>query len=671
MSDQVNSNNPPLPPPPPPIPTHHSNNPFLGLLNRDKLTGYLDWNRALRIALRYEDKEDVIDVKEDRRTRRKHRGMEECSPEKATTQRRISTDRVTKLNIRKIFEPFGKVVDIYIAGKRDRTGSIFTFVRFVNVRDAKALEEGMARVRCEHFILKVNITRYQKQEKNVGNRNGYRNIHTYKPPPPPTSTTQIAGKKYIEATPKKITIEVKRAAAWLGWNGRILTGEMLNAQLISSIPMLLKLDGNVSGRIYYVGGLKILIKFIKEKDAEAFLAEDSNWNRWFSWLKKGYREESEFQRITWINIWGVPTRFMSDTNYARIANSFGKVIETYGNWDAIDISTGHVCILTKSTKMINEEVTIKHNDVSYKVGVVEFDRDWSPFDAMEGEHHWFKHPEEEEMEGDDDTNSENSADSIDPHEDQKSNNDEEEGISNTEVRMNTQSLLQDETIEEGEIVEETPNVSVESPACNIPTHAPATTTHADEVMDEATSVPEINNTPTHVTAVIPTDPNSNCVMSDLEIQAQTNFGPVPIPNVPLPGGDEWPETPELAQNIPTSPKFGKGELHDKRRRVLNPTHTNQFESLQRNLDLENWPLLPNASTKTVNRTPRNTPLLDLNRTAASSSIGHSTTTPNEDEDTISNEISSMLLVDKNVGFQVTREYPIMQELVGRGGKDLA
>ena len=64
MSDQVNTNNPLPPPPPPPIPTHYSNNPLFGLLNRDKMTGpnYLDWNRALRISLRYEDKEEVIDV---------------------------------------------------------------------------------------------------------------------------------------------------------------------------------------------------------------------------------------------------------------------------------------------------------------------------------------------------------------------------------------------------------------------------------------------------------------------------------------------------------------------------------------------------------------------------------------------------------------------------------
>lgn len=56
--------------------------------------------------------------------------------------------------------------------------------------------------------------------------------------------------------------------------------------------------------------------------------------------------------------------------------------------------------------MINEEVEIKHVNMSYRVGIVEFDRDWSPFDVMMGDHHWFKHPENA-PDGDDDVGSVN------------------------------------------------------------------------------------------------------------------------------------------------------------------------------------------------------------------------------------------------------------------------
>ncbi len=57
MSDNI-----PPPPPPPPPPTQ-SNFSLLSMVNREKLNGqnFLDWSQALRIALRYEDKEYLID----------------------------------------------------------------------------------------------------------------------------------------------------------------------------------------------------------------------------------------------------------------------------------------------------------------------------------------------------------------------------------------------------------------------------------------------------------------------------------------------------------------------------------------------------------------------------------------------------------------------------------
>lgn len=62
---------------------------------------------------------------------------------------------VSKNKTRSSFQVFGKVVDIYINGKRDGSGSTFVFFKFEGVRDTKLLEKEMCRVRCEHCILKV------------------------------------------------------------------------------------------------------------------------------------------------------------------------------------------------------------------------------------------------------------------------------------------------------------------------------------------------------------------------------------------------------------------------------------------------------------------------------------------------------------------------------------
>ncbi|KAL7584328.1 uncharacterized protein LOC111913142 [Lactuca sativa] len=64
MSNQANNNNLPLPPRPPPL-TQNSSFSLMSVLNMEKLkedgSNYLDWTRTLRITLRYENKEYVLD----------------------------------------------------------------------------------------------------------------------------------------------------------------------------------------------------------------------------------------------------------------------------------------------------------------------------------------------------------------------------------------------------------------------------------------------------------------------------------------------------------------------------------------------------------------------------------------------------------------------------------
>ncbi|CAH1434914.1 unnamed protein product [Lactuca virosa] len=321
----------------------------------------------------------------------------------------------------------------------------------------------MSRVRCDHCILNVNIAKYQKQSKpNIG----FEAMRRPPLPPPPIHLQRpkpyvFRGQRsYAEVVASECRLEefsgsicslvlVKHVMACRGWEACILSAEVINTQHISSMPTLLKLDNNVSGRIYYTGRLKLMIKFITPQDANAFNSNDDNWNRWFSWLKKGFNDSMEFDRITRVNIFGVPTRFRSNDNYYKIMEGFGTVIETYGgNWDALDISTGHIFLLTKSRKMINEEVEIKYGNMSYRVGIVEFYRDWSPFDVIMGDHHWFKHSENA-PDGDDDVCSVNSISSA-SEENEENVGDSDDGVSETWVNPNTEN----EEPQEGEIVEE-------------------------------------------------------------------------------------------------------------------------------------------------------------------------------------------------------------------------
>lgn len=199
-------------------------------------------------------------------------------------------DNVSKIKIRNSFQVFGKVADIYIGGKRDRSGSMFAFVRFEGVKDAKILEMEMSRVRCEHCILKVNIAKYMRKSnaptatRNHVSLNGApahptHNGHYFqptvcRPQGNKTFAEAVAGQKFTSTTTTRHVIDLKPIKITRNWDDCVLTGEVLNAQLIADIPTILQVDGNASGRVYYTGGLRILIKFNNKKEVESFYAND-------------------------------------------------------------------------------------------------------------------------------------------------------------------------------------------------------------------------------------------------------------------------------------------------------------------------------------------------------------------------------------------------------------
>ncbi|KAK7269345.1 hypothetical protein RIF29_22070 [Crotalaria pallida] len=66
------------------------------------------------------------------------------------------------------FQKWGKVVDVYIAPRRDKKGERFGFVRFVNVDDVKALAKNLDSIWLGEIKLKVNIPRFNRYDrKNI------------------------------------------------------------------------------------------------------------------------------------------------------------------------------------------------------------------------------------------------------------------------------------------------------------------------------------------------------------------------------------------------------------------------------------------------------------------------------------------------------------------------
>ncbi|KAL4576683.1 hypothetical protein LXL04_012781 [Taraxacum kok-saghyz] len=482
-----------------------------------------------------------------------------------------------KTKIRLAFIQFGRVVDVYIGGKRDRSGSIFAFVRFANVRDAKALELEMNKVKYEHCILRVNIAKYQKQNGN-GQSKAASSVPSSNPRHAPPTRTPIKWKGQQAHTyrsyAKVVTgsyhqqnekepgiIEIKPATHSKDWEDCVIVGEPISLQHIADLPTLLPLDGNPCGKVYYIGGLNVLLKFTNRVTAKAFYENEHNWNRWFKWLKMGFNDDLPQERLAWVTVFGLPVRFRSAENYERVASRFGKVIQSaIHDWTQYDLSDGYICINTKQNTIINEEIKVIFSNKIYRVGVVEFDRDWKPYDNIPPQ----TLESDDDEEDDDDANEDNQEEGLE---------DADEDLDDALKSDNDEHNTNKEEPEDGEIIEDSDDD--ESPETE---SVPETLMVVDdlgnqnpELIVEVDSTPiiidtallEVNGTNTRPqTPQLTVTKIPTCNTVGTTSKPMTLDGPA---SIPLPDGDNWPNT-QLDQITDQT----TGSLLNKRRRYTRP-----------------------------------------------------------------------------------------------------
>lgn len=254
----------------------------------------------------------------------------------------------------------------------------------------KYLRKKWSKVRCGHCILRVNIACYQKQHDSIGAKTNTNYTaaptKTHKGASQATKDsrtfTEVArGTSSRPLTSGANPIIIKPATISDGRADCVMVGETINIQHTVDLPTLLLIEGNPAGMVYYIGGLNVITKFINQKSVKAFYDNEHNWNHWFKWLKMGFNDDLIQERITWVKINGLPIHFRSNVNLELIANACVKTLEIIAiDWNAYDLSRGNVCIINKHNTIINEVVNVSCENNIFHVGVVEYDRDWSPFD---------------------------------------------------------------------------------------------------------------------------------------------------------------------------------------------------------------------------------------------------------------------------------------------------
>ncbi|KAI3518329.1 hypothetical protein L1887_06934 [Cichorium endivia] len=104
------------------------------------------------------------------------------------------------------------------------------------------------------------------------------------------------------------------------------------------------------------------------------------WKDWFRSLIRADQQEIQYVRTAWLKILGLPLKLWDETNFSKIAERFGKVINPFNEISSrSDFSMGKVGVLTSKRTWINEDIKVLAGGTEYTVGIVEYTDDWSPF----------------------------------------------------------------------------------------------------------------------------------------------------------------------------------------------------------------------------------------------------------------------------------------------------
>ncbi|KAL4554369.1 hypothetical protein LXL04_039506 [Taraxacum kok-saghyz] len=219
----------------------------------------------------------------------------------------------------KRFEESGTLVDAFVPGKRDVSGRLFGFVRFLKVSNLHRMLKKLNELLLDGQKVRVNVARHDRPKAS-----------------------------------KKGDTECKVKTGRKG-HGR---------QKTVLVPLVML-------------GVFPSWKFCKV--IRGSMERKVNWAVWFSWLRAWEDSFMERSRAVLLKIRGVPISCWNSSMFSHIAEKFGRVlIPVDCSEEDKDLSQGRICVLCPSLEAISPcMVTVLWKTNKFVVQVKE-DGDWKP-----------------------------------------------------------------------------------------------------------------------------------------------------------------------------------------------------------------------------------------------------------------------------------------------------
>ncbi|GKC20608.1 RNA-directed DNA polymerase, eukaryota, reverse transcriptase zinc-binding domain protein [Tanacetum coccineum] len=275
--------------------------------------------------------------------------------------------------------PYGRLVDAFIANKLSKGGKRFGFIRFIGVKDANVFVKTLSNIWIGSYHIFITpainqrsnpITNPKPQTTNPTQSFNNPSIQNAFP----ILTTNVT-KNTIPATkakqPKPNTnpslTNLKRIITFNDQDlinvintDSILLVKLKDIDSMSNMYTICRNEGFSDLNIHHVGGYWIWIQFPSSSACSKF-QENESLKKLYSVKRAPSSNFTVDERILWIEISGLPLCACGSNAYKKIVCSFGKFL-FFEKEDSSALSSGRVCISSKSHGLIYENVQVEINN---------------------------------------------------------------------------------------------------------------------------------------------------------------------------------------------------------------------------------------------------------------------------------------------------------------------
>ncbi|GJU20617.1 RNA-directed DNA polymerase, eukaryota, reverse transcriptase zinc-binding domain protein [Tanacetum coccineum] len=277
-------------------------------------------------------------------------------------------DKFSAKELWTVCKQYGTVVDAFIPDRRSKAGKRFGFVRFIKIFDVDRLVNNLCTIWVGRFKLHANIARFQRPPLNKNNSQSSHNKGDQSAPKDfyKESGENVNSKSYahvVNAGPHQFHKKEDSPAIVLDETyanktdySLALLGKVKDFTSLTNLNVVLANEGFVNVKLKYMGGFWVMIVFTSEGAKETFRSK-VGIGSWFAQLLQASNSFFVDERVTWIDIEGIPLKVWSKNTFSRITSKWGELLDFDEQEDGY-LHSKRVCIKTTLVENIYESFKV-------------------------------------------------------------------------------------------------------------------------------------------------------------------------------------------------------------------------------------------------------------------------------------------------------------------------